>query len=43
MHELHSEIIPIKPNEVYEDNVANLMSKMKLEEPPLYYYGQKIK
>ena len=40
---IHSEIIPIKPNEVYEDNVANLMSKMKLEEPPLYYYGQKIK
>lgn len=40
---IHQEIIPIDPNEKYEDNVAKLMSKMITEEPPPNFNGQRIK
>jgi len=40
---IHQEIIPIKPNEEYEDSVAKLMSTMITEEPPMNYNGQRIK
>lgn len=38
---IHNEIIPIEPNEKYEDNVAKLMLKMIVEEPPVNYNGQR--
>lgn len=40
---IHNEIIPIQPNEKYEDNAKNLMELMITEEPPLNYNGQRIK
>lgn len=40
---IHQEIIPIEPNEEYEDNVAKLMSNMITEEPPMNFNGQRIK
>ena len=40
---LHQEILPIVPNEKYKDNVANLMSNMIIDEPPINYNGQRIK
>ena len=40
---IHQEIIPIEPNEEYEDNVSKLMSNMITEEPPMNFNGQRIK
>lgn len=40
---IHNEILPVDPNDKYEDNVAKLMSEMIVEEPPLNYNGQRIK
>lgn len=40
---IHNEIIPVIPNKKYEDNVAELMTKMIIEEPPLNHNGQRIK
>lgn len=40
---IHKELLPIKPNLNYKDNVKELMSKMILDEPPENHNGQKRK
>lgn len=40
---IHNEILPINPNELYEDNVRILIEKLDASEPPKNYNGQKVK
>jgi len=40
---IHNEIIPINPNESYEDNAKIIIDKLDISEPPENYNGRKVK